>query len=383
MSTITTNISRTLNGSSSFVVGDDTYQWGGRWLHMLDVWAADNGPSRTATFTLSGKSWGAGVLLFTGNTKVVINDSSSGVTDADRVYLQYVSLTGKGPNTITLKNAEADTIYGGGGNETVTIGYWASHISLNRGNDVVSVTGVGEVGSISMGRGDDTLKTASGWIGTADMGRGSDTVTLGKGGADYINLGRDADTIKLSLLADVNQHVLLNGGEGVTETTDKDSDTIDFSAFTAALTIDLNGQSTVRSGSGNFDIRNFENAIGGAGKDTIIASIDANILKGGAGADTFDFNSIAAARGDKILDFSQTQKDRIDLSSIDANTSLASNQAFTFIATQAFHNKAGELRYEVKSGDTLIHGDVNGDGKADFTITIDASVALKIGDFIL
>ena len=382
MSTITSNLTRTLNGTSSFTVGADTYQWHGRGLDMLDVWAGD-GSVRTVSLTFSGNTWGADILRFTGNTKVVINDATTGTTDANRVFIQYISVTNMGPNTITLKNAEVDIINGGGSADKVTIGYWASSIGLNRGNDEVSVVGAGEVGHINMGRGNDILKTAAGWVGTVDMSRGSDTVSLGAGGADYITLGRDADTIRLSRLADVGQHVLLNGGEGVTETTDRDSDTIDFSAFTAALTIDLDGQSTVKSGSGNFYIRNFENAVGGRGNDRIIASSDANTFKGGAGADTFVFETAAAARNDKIFDFSQAQKDRIDLSVIDASTKLSGNQAFPFIAPQAFHNKAGELRYEVKSGDTLIHGDVNGDGKADFTITIDASVALKSGDFLL
>ncbi|MGQ3275106.1 MAG: protease, partial [Shinella sp.] len=102
-----------------------------------------------------------------------------------------------------------------------------------------------------------------------------------------------------------------------------------------------------------------------------------------AGADTFVFESKTAAHGDKILDFSQTEKDKIDVSDIDANSTVSGNQAFTFIGTAAFGDKAGQLRYELKSGDTIIQGDINGDGVRDFSIILDASVNLKLGDFIL
>ncbi|MBB3978847.1 hypothetical protein GGQ64_004082 [Rhizobium azooxidifex] len=193
----------------------------------------------------------------------------------------------------------------------------------------------------------------------------------------------NANWIKVALLADKYQQVVLNGGEGVTDSTGKDSDSIVFAAFTKALTIDLNGQHAVKTGSGDFHIRNFENAMGGSGKDTIIASGDVNVLSGDEGADTFVFETRTAANGDRILDFSQTEKDRIDLSAIDANTKAGGGQAFAFIGKAAFHDKAGELRYEVKSGDTRIQGDINGDGAADFTITIDASLTLKSGDFLL
>lgn len=383
MSTITSNISRTLNGSTSFTVGGDTYQWSGRWLDSLSAWAPDDAPLRTVTLTFSGNSWGAGALRFSGNANVTISDATNGTTDNNRVYIEYIAVTNSGVSTINLKNAEVETIFGGNGTQKVTVGYWVSNLNLNRGDDTVSVVGVGEVGTMDLGRGDDKLTTTGdAWVGSVYMARGNDTVSLGAGGANFIHLGQDADTIKFSA---TTQSTIVNGGEGISDDLvgAKDSDTVDFSAFTNALVIDLNGRSFVQGTAGEYLISNFENATGGAGKDTIIANIEANILKGGAGADIFDFNSVAAARGDKILDFSQTQKDRIDLSTIDASTTLAGNQAFTFIAAQAFHNKAGELRYEVKSGDTLIHGDINGDGKADFTLTIDASLALKIGDFIL
>lgn len=383
MSTITSNISRTLNGSTAFTVGSDTYTWSGRWLDMLSIWAPTDAPLRTVNLTLSSKSWGADVLRFTGNASVTITDATTGVGDSDRVYISYIALNTSATSTITLKNAEVETLVGSNAAQKVTIGYWASYIGLNRGDDTVTVVGNGEVGNMDLGRGNDRLTTTdNAWVGTAYTGRGNDVVSLGAGGAQFIHMGQDADIVKFSANS---QGAIVDGGEGISDDLPgaKDSDTVDFSAFTNALVIDLNGRSYVEGTSGDYLISNFENATGGKGKDTIIANVEVNILKGGTGADIFVFESKTAAHGDKILDFSQTEKDRIDLSVIDANSLVSGNQAFTFIGTAAFGDKAGQLRYQVTSGDTIIQGDINGDGVRDFSITLDASVTLKAGDFIL
>jgi serralysin len=114
----------------------------------------------------------------------------------------------------------------------------------------------------------------------------------------------------------------------------------------------------------------------------------ADDLWGGSSADTFIFKSIKettmlSSGRDTIFDFSTRQKDKIDLSGIDANTTKGGNQAFSFIGMKAFGGKAGELRYEKAKGDTYIHGDVNGDKNADFTIHLDDRVNLLKSYFIL
>jgi serralysin len=56
---------------------------------------------------------------------------------------------------------------------------------------------------------------------------------------------------------------------------------------------------------------------------------------------------------------------------------------FTFVGTAAFSGIAGQLRYEITDGNTLVTGDMNGDGFADFMIRLDGSHSLVAGDFIL
>ncbi|WP_313522516.1 calcium-binding protein [Shinella sp.] len=126
---------------------------------------------------------------------------------------------------------------------------------------------------------------------------------------------------------------------------------------------------------------------GHAGKDILYGGAGADRLAGGSGADTFVFTKISnsnASKGiDKIYDFSRSQGDKIDLKGIDANTKISDDQGFKFIEDQKFHNKAGELRYEKKNGDTYIYADVNGDGNADFAVKFDDPITFLKGDFIL
>lgn len=127
---------------------------------------------------------------------------------------------------------------------------------------------------------------------------------------------------------------------------------------------------------------------GGTGLDKLTGGLGKDQMHGGAGADTFIFlsvadSTVAKAGLDTILDFSQAQKDKIDLSAIDAKVSTGIDNSFTFIGTAAFSQKEGQLRYKVSGGDTFIYGDTNGDGASDFKIALEGTFKLKTTDFIL
>lgn len=115
---------------------------------------------------------------------------------------------------------------------------------------------------------------------------------------------------------------------------------------------------------------------GGGGSDRLNGGAGADVLTGGAGRDTFIFSSRSEASRDTVTDFDRY--DRIDLSGIDANEAKRGDQAFKFISEHAFTKHAGELH--VSNG--VLSGDVDGDGKADFAITV-KGVALTVDDFIL
>jgi VCBS repeat-containing protein len=115
---------------------------------------------------------------------------------------------------------------------------------------------------------------------------------------------------------------------------------------------------------------------GGAGNDTLYGGLGADTLYGFGGADTFRYDSVlestAAAKDTLAFDHGL---DKIDLATIDANTTTAGDDAFRFINTGVFSGtgaaSAGELRaYQVSAATNLwqVEGDVNGDGTADFVL---------------
>jgi hypothetical protein len=85
---------------------------------------------------------------------------------------------------------------------------------------------------------------------------------------------------------------------------------------------------------------------------------------------------------DTVLDFSHAQGDRLDLSIIDANDTLAGNQAFTFIGGAAFSGDAtGQLRYDSVAG--IVYASTDADADAEFAIALSGQPALVAADFIL
>lgn len=194
---------------------------------------------------------------------------------------------------------------------------------------------------INAGRGSDIIFARDG-DDVVDAGLGDDFVDGGSGN-DYIFGGQGRD--------------FLLGGDG--------NDEID-GGIGADLLFGNAGDDRLIGGWGDDSID------GGAGNDIIIGGTGEDILSGGSGADRFVYevvsdSGVGKGNRDRILDFTRGS-DLIDLSAIDANSTAAGNQSFSFIGNSAFHNVAGELRY----ANGILSGDINGDGVADFQIQISA-----------
>ena len=139
------------------------------------------------------------------------------------------------------------------------------------------------------------------------------------------------------------------------------------------------GADEIDGGAGN------DKLYGYAGKDKLTGGTGKDTLTGGADADLFVFRNAAESKSanvDTILDFNRSQKDKIDLSQIDANSKTAGSQDFSFIGAKSFTGKAGELRYEKHASDSYVYGDLNGDKKIDFAIHFDDPLAFSKGDFL-
>jgi Ca2+-binding RTX toxin-like protein len=145
------------------------------------------------------------------------------------------------------------------------------------------------------------------------------------------------------------------------------------------------GDDTLHGGGGNDTLSGglgHDALFGGAGDDILIGGLGSDDLKGGAGADTFVFTSAEDSSADLnfsdvIRDFSDG--DKLDLSRIDADGN-AGNGLTAFAVVKAFTGKAGELLLRKGAGATLVQGDINGDGKADFSIRVFGEKTLTAAD---
>ncbi|TGQ15959.1 hypothetical protein EN809_010445 [Mesorhizobium sp. M2E.F.Ca.ET.166.01.1.1] len=128
------------------------------------------------------------------------------------------------------------------------------------------------------------------------------------------------------------------------------------------------------------------NVISGlAGDDLINGGAGADILIGGIGNDRFIFKAIADSNSsgwDTLNDF-QHGADKIDVSAIDANASVAGNQAFSF-GGQNTSVVAHALTWFEDGTNTVVQADVNGDSVADvMVVLLGKNLNLAQNDFVL
>jgi len=273
-------------------------------------------------------------------------------------------------------NVTIEDCYGGAGNDTLVGNEANNALYGNAGND--RLYGYGGNDKLSGGKGDDILSG----------GDGNDTFLAGDdfGNDRYVG-GPGLDLVTYAgATAGVTVNLATGVGDGTAAGLGKDTisgvERVTGSAHADTLLGDANDN--ILSGNGGNDTIN-----GMAGADTLRGGSGQDRLTGGSGADRFVFERVSefagttAATCDVITDFRHAEGDLIVLSPIDANSLTSTDDAFAFIGTAAFHHVAGELRYAITGGNTLIQGDVNGDGVADFALLLQGSVALVKGDFLL
>ena len=345
-------------------------------------------------------------------TLTATGGSSSGADGVDTL-VSIENARGSSFNDTLTGNGAANVLSGGDGNDLLAGGLGADALDGGNGVDTASyanATGAVTVtlttagGSSSGADGSDTLAGIENLVGSAF----NDTLT-GNGGANLMNGGAGADNISGGGGDD-----LLIGGDGA-DTLDGGigTNTADYSASSAAVTVNLSsgrGSGGAAQGDSLANIQNLTGSvfndkltgngsenllIGGAGNDQLTGGAAADTLYGGAGGDSFLFGVSTdigtVASHDAIWDFeaggttAATAVDHIDLNLIDAIArSTNRNDAFSFIGSSAFSNRAGELRVEM-TGDHVanILGDTNGDGVADFVLEVHYTGTLDASDFVL
>jgi Ca2+-binding RTX toxin-like protein len=291
------------------------------------------------------------------------------------------TLIGTSAADVLLGGGLADVFLGGGGGDILSGDAGSDVLRGEDGEDVLSGGDGDDVAS--GGSGNDEIHGGAG----ADMlfGNGGDDLIYGDAGNDVIEGGAGSDKAWGGAGDDM---VLATKGDGDDSYWgDGGVDTLNYSTATGNLTVDMGtgfmGRGQVSGVEvGTDTVYGFENFIGGSGHDVITASNAVNVIDGGLGEDVFRFTSGAAANGDTIYSF--TPGDRIDFSSIDANTGQAGVQGFTLSAGTTLSG-AGQIvvTHETRDGAdvTVIHGSVDADPDADFELSIAGTHNLKVADF--
>jgi Ca2+-binding RTX toxin-like protein len=283
---------------------------------------------------------------------------------------------------------------GGGGTDTLTN---FENVTGSAFND--TLTGTSGDNVIDGGAGVDTVSYAKATAGvTIDLSLTGPQATGGAGVDTLLNIENLVGSKYADVISGDGGANVLNGGAGV--------DTVTYANATAGVNVDLSLTAAQDTGGAGVDtLKGFENLTGSAFDDTLKGSAGANTLDGGAGNDTlaggagkdvliggdgadhFVFSALAdstaATSGrDTIMDFNAAQGDLIDLSHIDAITGVAGS-AFTF-TEEGFTHHAGEL-YAVQqtAGVWMVKADVNGDGVADFSLSIHTTAPLAAENFLL
>jgi Ca2+-binding RTX toxin-like protein len=316
------------------------------------------------------------------NISLAAGTASGGDAQGD-VLTNIENITGSNFDDTIEGDGGPNLLIGGGGTDTLTYVHASAGVNVSLLLTTAQNTGGAGIDTVSQFENlvgsafSDTLTGTTG-ANVLTGGAGDDSL-VGSTGADTMIGGTGDDTFSVDSSGDV---VVENAGEGTDTVMSAVTYTLGANLENLTLTGSLaingtgNAANNVITGNTGANILN-----GGAGDDTLAGGAGADTLTGGANADHFVFSDGGGV--DTITDFSTAQGDVIDLTGIDANTTVAGDQAFTFIGTAAFHNVAGELRYVVVGANVTVTGDTNGDGVADFTLNLTGVQSLASTDFLL
>ncbi len=254
---------------------------------------------------------------------------NAGAGDADTIGDLFEHLTATSRDDAIIGNTLDNDIDGGGGTDTVSYAGRAGTGGLTVNFSVLDIDGMSVLtfGSIAeqdrlirienltgTGQGDTVTGDAANniYLGLA----GNDTIS-GAGGDDTISGGADDDTLNGDAGDDS-----ISGGAGIDAidggTNTAIGDTVDYSAESGVLDVNLTTGIVAQDGAGSADtVTNIENVRGGSGTNTIRGSAADNVMTGGASTDNF-FGSLGSDTytgngGSNILDYSELSSGNIDV----------------------------------------------------------------------
>jgi serralysin len=275
----------------------------------------------------------------------------SNIEGANRINLAAGddTYTGKG----FAKNGRHDEVFGGAGNDTMTV--------YTRHSDY-------------FGDGDNDYMSSAGYWNWLDGGKGIDTISYQAQDNDKHVKGWGVDLDLAAEIARTGQSRKerifdFEHAEGTSYGDGLVGSSANNKLWGLAGSDDIwgmKGSDQLFGGDGDDDL------YGGNGDDQLTGGKGVDYLEGNAGKDHFIFAALnemgKGNKADVIEDFETG--DKIDLSG-------AGN--FTYIEGDAFNGMAGELRF----ANGVLYGDVDGDSTADFAIKVKGVNMLQDSDLIL
>lgn len=274
-------------------------------------------------------------------------DSMTGGNGSDIYYVDNID------DTTVEKNSDSTV----GGIDTVFTSLASWTLSSNVENLVINTPGAANGIGNSL---DNILFAGSG-----------DNVLDGRGGNDTVSYAFATAGVTLALNTSAQQNT---GGSGMDSL--KYIENLTGSQFADSLT-GSSAANVLNGGAGN------DTLVGGGGDDILIGGSGTDSLTGGTGADTYAFKALSdmglGNLRDVILGFKSAEGDKLDFTSIDANTATDTKESFSFIGSQAFDstNAAGQLRFE----NGILYGSVNADANPEFEIQLVGVTQLHQSDF--
>jgi len=315
------------------------------------------------------------------------------------------NLTGNSANNVLDGGAGSDFLNGATGADTMLGGDGTDSYCVDHAGDLVSESN----GSLATGGNDIVYSYLTAYTLTANVER----LRLMLAGASN-GTGNALDN---TLYAGDGNNVL-DGVSGV--------DTASYQFATAAVSVSLaTTAAQATGGSGSDTLQNIDNLVGsnfhdtlvgdaqantlnglalndyldggagndvllgGEGTDLLIGGLGQDLLTGGTGIDTFDFNALnetglTNTTWDVISDFVHGT-DKLDLATIDADTALAGDQAFTDpVLGGTFSGvfaSPGDLYFDTTAH--VLYGNTDADTAAEFAIQLVGVATLTGTDLFL
>lgn len=375
-----------LNGANGASATDNNFT--GNFVGMsLDTY----GTLTTATiednvFDNAFENVGIGASLPTVNASQLIGENEF-LEDFSEGYVNHVAiyalagspqtLIGTDNDDVIEGNAQAQTVTGGKGNDWIQLGDGADTVNYTLGDGNDTITDGGGTDQLNINA---ASATAASLVNISNGSVDIDGATINIDGVENVSLtlgaglyddvvdasGFTAGKLNLTLGGGNDRYVAASGNGHIVNAGANGSDTVDFSGFATAVSVQLGSvaANNMTSGGAQQTLTGFENVKGSAysdvlygttGANTFFATLGDDIINGMGGIDTYDASGLGAAATIDLSGFAFSTLFTTQQTLLNIRNAVGTDYADTISGT----SNANELRGG-KGDDMLI-----GNGGAD------------------